>query len=206
MCMQVHDSAQRQCKQDQHYTQAVSPSCNHPNGDGWPALSTRQCAAEKAWLKAALARNVKQIYASSYDLASIQICMACVKYKSVWVQLSKCLQLIMSAEEQSVMGTNLEMITFLYRHKHWSAVKWSQESCVQSLLYIHMHILHIIHVQYILFPHCYNCIVWTLVNIIITLSQFPFSVPVVTSSSLLVTVVALTPWEWYALGGRICCS
>ena len=31
-----------ECEHDQHYThdQAVSPSCNHPNGDGWPALST----------------------------------------------------------------------------------------------------------------------------------------------------------------------
>ena len=41
MCMQVYDSGQRQRKQDQHYTKAMSPSCNHPNGDGWPALSTR---------------------------------------------------------------------------------------------------------------------------------------------------------------------
>ena len=29
MCMQVHDSGKRQCKQNQHYTQAMSPSCNH---------------------------------------------------------------------------------------------------------------------------------------------------------------------------------
>ena len=36
----VYDSGQSQCKQDQHYTQAVSPSSIHPNGDGWPALST----------------------------------------------------------------------------------------------------------------------------------------------------------------------
>ena len=34
MCMQVHDSGQHQCKQDQHYTQAVSSSWNRPNGDG----------------------------------------------------------------------------------------------------------------------------------------------------------------------------
>ena len=47
MCMQVHDSDQCQCKQDQHYTQAVSPSCNHPNGDGWPALSTGQRDVER---------------------------------------------------------------------------------------------------------------------------------------------------------------
>ena len=43
MCMQVHDSGYHQCKQDQHYAQAVSPCCNHPNGDGWLALSTWHC-------------------------------------------------------------------------------------------------------------------------------------------------------------------
>ena len=42
MCMQVYDSGQCQCKQDQHYTQAVSPSCIHPNGDEWLASSTGQ--------------------------------------------------------------------------------------------------------------------------------------------------------------------
>ena len=31
MCMQVYDSDQCQGKQNQHYTQAVSPSRNHPN-------------------------------------------------------------------------------------------------------------------------------------------------------------------------------
>ena len=41
-------------EQDQHYTQAVSPSCNQPNG--WPALFTGQRDAERAWPKAALAR------------------------------------------------------------------------------------------------------------------------------------------------------
>ena len=56
MCMQVNDSGQCQCKQDQHYTQAVSLSCNHPNGDGWPALSGGQRDVERVWPKAALAR------------------------------------------------------------------------------------------------------------------------------------------------------
>ena len=47
-----------ECKHDQHYThgQAVSPSCNHPNDDGWPALSTGQRDAERARPSAALAR------------------------------------------------------------------------------------------------------------------------------------------------------
>ena len=59
MYMQVHDSGQCQCKQDQHYTQAVSPSCNHLNGDGWPALSTGHRGAERVQPKTALARNVR---------------------------------------------------------------------------------------------------------------------------------------------------
>ena len=58
MCIQVHDSGQCQCKQDQHYTKAVSPSCNHPNGDWWPVLSTGRRDAERAWPKAALARSL----------------------------------------------------------------------------------------------------------------------------------------------------
>ena len=58
MCMQVHDSGQCQCKQDQHYTQAVPPSCNHPNDDGWPVLSTGRCDAERVRLKAVPARIV----------------------------------------------------------------------------------------------------------------------------------------------------
>ena len=48
MCMQAYDSGQCQCKQDQHYTQAVSPSCNHPNGDEWPTFSTGRRDAERA--------------------------------------------------------------------------------------------------------------------------------------------------------------
>ena len=59
MCMQVHDSGQRQCKQDQYYTQAVSSSCNHPNGEGWPALSNGRRDAERAHPKATLARIYK---------------------------------------------------------------------------------------------------------------------------------------------------
>ena len=55
MCMQVYDSGQSHCKQDQHYTQAVSLSCIHPNCDGWPALSTGRRDSERARSKAALA-------------------------------------------------------------------------------------------------------------------------------------------------------
>ena len=42
-------------QQDQHYTHAMSPSCNHPNGDGWPALSTQRHDEEGARPKAMLA-------------------------------------------------------------------------------------------------------------------------------------------------------
>ena len=58
MSMQVYDSGQCQCKQDQHYTQTVSLSCNHPNGDGWPALSTGRRDVERARPKAVLAHII----------------------------------------------------------------------------------------------------------------------------------------------------
>ena len=51
MCMQVHDNAN---KISTIYTQAVSPTCNHPNGDGWFVSSTGQRDAEGVQLKAAL--------------------------------------------------------------------------------------------------------------------------------------------------------
>ena len=58
MCMQVYDSGQHQCKQDQHYSQAVSPSCKHPNGDGWPALSTGRRDKERTPPTASLAHKI----------------------------------------------------------------------------------------------------------------------------------------------------
>ena len=69
--LQVHDSGQRQCKQDQQYIQAVSPSCNHPNGDGWPALSTMRRDAERARPKAVLARD----YYSDVQNDSTSVCI-----------------------------------------------------------------------------------------------------------------------------------
>ena len=72
--MQVHDSGQHLCKQDQHYIyQAGSPSCNHPNGNRWPALSSGRRDTERARPKAALARKSVNtyVYATSWKFPEI---------------------------------------------------------------------------------------------------------------------------------------
>ena len=62
-----------ECKHDQHYTQAVSPNCNHPNSDGWPALSTGRHDTERVRPKAALARNNLIIVSLLTDLKLLKL-------------------------------------------------------------------------------------------------------------------------------------
>ena len=54
ICVQVHDNANKISTISA--TIPVSPSCNHPNSDGWPVLSTGRRNAERARPKAVLAR------------------------------------------------------------------------------------------------------------------------------------------------------
>ena len=52
MCMQVHDNANKISTIPRH---AVSHSCNHPNVDRWPVLSTGRRDAERARPRATFA-------------------------------------------------------------------------------------------------------------------------------------------------------